>query len=205
VLPSRAHQVRGEAVPAAGPGLAGAYQRACVPTGESMESTHDLTPETLAKLMGIVAGDEREAADTRRQDRAADLLTCWLGWPWPVRTPVADAKPRRPPETLEQNGKATTIAQLLLGERSGLGVLCEIKEFAKRLARRNKAEPGHSVATAIYYAAIASALLHHGRKITAHSHRSLEASFLRLMAEPWLPAALYEHLGQACRFCGGRT
>ncbi|KPL20813.1 MAG: hypothetical protein AMJ75_11170 [Phycisphaerae bacterium SM1_79] len=69
------------------------------------------------------------------------------------------------------------------------------------MASWKRSEPEHAVAVAIYYAAIASALVFHDVKVTTHSYESLEASFTRLINKPWMSAELNSLFIRALKLC----
>ena len=64
-----------------------------------------------------------------------------------------------------------------------------------------KSEAEHDAATAVYFAAIASALLFHDRKITTFSYKSLDESFSKLINEKWIVKDIAELFDRACRVC----
>jgi len=163
------------------------------------DSVHRLAAKKLAHLLGMVIEDDGEADDVMVHDRAAKLLEQWLSAPF---APSSDAIPicrilssERP--TAPNDSAAPTVRQLLLDDQTGLGTIRELKDCAKTLSRQNRAEPAHTVAVIVYYAAIASALLHHGQRITSYSYRAMASSLETLMAMSWLPVDLWEHLLKA--------
>ena len=57
----------------------------------------------------------------------------------------------------------------------------------------------------VYYAAIASGLVFHGRKITEHSYAHLMEAFQSLSGEKWLQEGLVDILKPAHEFCKDRV
>lgn len=79
------------------------------------------------------------------------------------------------------------ISELLLDPRTELIALVTLKNCAKKLAaglQRPSAE--YDAMLAIYFAAIASALVFHGQKISSHPKEVLMHSFRTLKDRPWM-------------------
>ena len=77
----------------------------------------------------------------------------------------------------------------------------KIKDYSKKLVISAKSDAEHDAATAVYFAAIASALISHDRKITTFSYKSLDESFSRLTNEKWITEDIAELFSRACRVC----
>jgi len=150
------------------------------------DNTAGMSGGTLAELIRFLTSKApfEEAPDLAA--RAAEMLQERLRGPLPS---AASPPPREAPSILA----ALTEGRVELEALEGL------KDWAKSLAKATRAEPDHTVATAVYYCAIASALLHHGRLITKYRPRELAVSFLRLSDALWMPEALRTRLREACR------
>jgi hypothetical protein len=94
-----------------------------------------------------------------------------------------------------------SIGELLTDRRTDLATITAIKDYGKGLVHGRGEESALAAATAVYYAAIAAALVHHGRKITSYSHVRLVESFDRLIGRPWLTAEIDRLLSDARRLC----
>lgn len=167
------------------------------------ESVHRLAEKKLAQLLGMVLEDSG-ADDMRLHDRAARLLQQWLSAPLlplpgqaAIRCALVGEEPADP-----DDGNAPTIRQLLFNGQTDLKAIRGIKDCAKALSRCNRTEPVHTVAVIVYYAAIASALLFHGQRITSYSYRAMASSFETFMSMSWLPGDLWEHFFKACERAG---
>jgi hypothetical protein len=100
----------------------------------------------------------------------------------------------------------TSLLTVLLSPTTRMEALESIKGHAKRLAaRESRSPPGHDAALAIYFAAIASAVVSHGQKITTHSYEDLVRSFATLIAEPWMAPELANLFAEARKVCQGRV
>ena len=90
---------------------------------------------------------------------------------------------------------------VLLDSETGLDVLETIKDYGKKLVAGKDSEAEHAVSTAIYFAAIASALLFHDQKITSYTYPALAEAFSTLIDKQWLAPELARHLAKARRLC----
>jgi hypothetical protein len=109
-------------------------------------------------------------------------------------------------ETHSLGGK--TLVELLLDPRTDLGLLRAIKECCKRLSSSLESKAEAAIATTLYYAAMASALVYHDKKITQHSYDVLEAACALLIGKPWMDRELAELFSRArglCQRSGGRS
>jgi len=79
------------------------------------------------------------------------------------------------------------VGELLLDPRTELTALVTLKNCAKKLAaglQRPSAE--YDAMVTIYFAAIASALVFHGQKISLHPKEALTHSFCVMKDQPWM-------------------
>ncbi len=94
-----------------------------------------------------------------------------------------------------------SFGALLTDPETDLLVLETIKDLYKRQAESSPSGQRKEVATAIYYAAIASALVHHDVKITKLSYQSLSRSFEELAGSDWLPVETKRLVAEAHQAC----
>ena len=164
-------------------------------------SMFGLGRDQLADLLRV--GLEHEASETDRDRSVASVLEAKLASTLPLDISVADSLPAvlgRPCDALAgYRGRST--ADLLLDPRADADALVTLKDYAKELVKRSRSEVTTTVATVLYYAAIASALVLHDIKITDHDYRQLERSFAELADEPWLPGHLQALVAGARRIC----
>jgi hypothetical protein len=99
---------------------------------------------------------------------------------------------------------ARPLLKVLLSPESDTHLLETLKERGKTLSAGSVSSYERATATTIYYAAIASALLHHGRKISRHSYDTLARSFFQLSAKRWMPSELKSLFDRAIETCGNR-
>lgn len=99
-----------------------------------------------------------------------------------------------------QGGK--TIGEILRNPKTNISLIKKVKEYGKKLVRSTKSKGEHNAAIAIYYAAIAEALVFWDIRITKFPYRSLERYFSLLLKKEWiLPefVGLFVKARQYCR------
>jgi hypothetical protein len=84
----------------------------------------------------------------------------------------------------------SSIEELLLDGKTQPPVLMQIKEYAKERGTSAKDETEREAALAMYYAAIASALVHHNAKISDHPCTHQKEAFSKLGRTDWMPSSL---------------
>ena len=162
------------------------------------KKTVQLSAEHLAQLLGesmAVEADAGEDADEAKRDFLDLQLACEVS---PSARP-ADGPSSPEPESFVQTAphESVTVGQALLDPRTPLAVLEGIKEIGKRLSSRQDRPVEHDVGTALYYAAIAAALAHHGRKITSWPDRDLADALADVAARAWIPVQIRDVLARA--------
>jgi len=98
-----------------------------------------------------------------------------------------------------------TILALLHDPSTDISLIVRIKRYGKRLFVRAGSEAEHEVATVIYLAAIASALVYHDVVITKSSYRKLVVFFSCFTKEKWIPRDLSDLLRVARKCCRARA
>ncbi len=90
------------------------------------------------------------------------------------------------------------VGELLLNPRTELASLVTLKNCAKKLAARlQNPSAEYDAMVTIYFAAIASALVFHRQKISAHSEKDLKNSFRSMKEQSWMAWELAELFGKA--------
>jgi len=94
-----------------------------------------------------------------------------------------------------------TIRQLLANPTTDMQLINKIKEHGKILSQNAKTEAEHDTANALYYAAIAHALVYHNTKITKFSYDELEKSLNVFIDKDWISKDLSELFKKAVKYC----
>ena len=166
-------------------------------------STFAPKPEQLASLLGIGIRGEAEEGEARDAPSIREWLRDGLASRWPLDTADAESLPAtlgKPcPELTALAGRS--LGEVLLDSQTDLRVLKTIKEYGKTLSARASKGPSRPGAVAIYYAAIAGAVLFHHEKITEHSYRSLARSLQMLIEKPWMAPELVGLFVEARKAC----
>jgi hypothetical protein len=155
-------------------------------------TTFGLVPDKLAKLWTIGGDQEDEGIertdDQIRSEHLHDLLA--------DKMPVDQALSQILPDVLAQLCEeikpftGNSFSQLILNPDADLFVLKRIKDFTKEWQKKAASDLERDVLAAIYYAAIASALVHHGQRITSFSRDTLKKTFSSLITKNWLTGDL---------------
>ena len=92
---------------------------------------------------------------------------------------------------------SNTVGELLLRSDVPVDILTCIKDYSKQQTTIRASAAVQEVAVAVYYAAIASALVFDGVKISRHSYEDLCKGWQALSRKPWLAPDLVKHFAQA--------
>ena len=94
-----------------------------------------------------------------------------------------------------------SVGEVLSDRQADLTVLRDIKDRYKSWTREATAKGMRHVYTAIYFAAIARALVSHNQRITDHPAEYLMRSIKTLAGEPWMVPSLRELYLEALQVC----
>jgi hypothetical protein len=97
------------------------------------------------------------------------------------------------------------IGELLQDPKTSVAMLKEIKQYAKAQGSQTASEREKDVFLAIYFAAIAAALVYHRERITEHSHERLTQFFDSFAQAAWVPVDLADLLRRAAGLCRTRS
>ena len=93
----------------------------------------------------------------------------------------------------------------LLNNQADIEAIKRIKDAGKSMVRGARSDAEHKAATAVYYAAIASAMVSRQRRITSLSYESLSKSFADLAEDSWVTRELRDLFGKAQEICQARA
>jgi len=97
--------------------------------------------------------------------------------------------------------EGVSLRALLLHPETDISILHKIRKQGKILLRRAKSPEMRDVATTLYYAAIASALVFHNEKISKLSKDKLRQTLSALSQATWQPSDLAKLLKKAELCC----
>ncbi len=100
--------------------------------------------------------------------------------------------------------KGRSVGDYLLDASTSLLVLKEIKEHHREVAHTSRSQAERQVATAIYFAAIAAALVFRHEKITSYSNNEVGKAIDRLSIESWIPLEIRDLFTRATEDLSGQ-
>jgi len=167
-------------------------------TGKTDKSK--LTDEQKTRLLGLALEPQTSASgntDEAKGDLLCDILRC----PLPATDHPSDIT--RGVATGFGSALGPSLGQLLTDPKTEVTVLSRIKEYAKSLGSHATGELEKDVLLAVYFAAIAAAIVFHGQRITEHLQMNL-AQFLHSYANAaWTPSGLVDLFKKASLLCEG--
>lgn len=179
-----------------------AWERPCM----KKETTNGSRPQRLAWLLAIGLKGGHSEGNPGDGQTPAEVLENILGTQLPLDPTLPNSLPTvlswTSDEVLSAAGR--TICDLLLNPQTHLVVIRTLKDYGKGLVRRAGSGAKETAATVIYYAAIASGLVFHGRKITRHSYGTLHEAYTELDRKSWIPSELKDLFGRAHAICRQR-
>ena len=170
------------------------------------KSTFGLKREQLAELFSLALDDGESVDAVCNGEKIADLLRDQFSAQMPKGSFPSDSMlmmmGRMGFDVSSLGGKS--LGDGLLDSQCDMDLLLAIKDCGKRLSRTLVSEARKAIATTIYYAAIAGALLYHGKKITGYSYEELGISLARLLDKEWMMPELVEMFSQTRDICNDR-
>lgn len=167
------------------------------------KSTYGLRHEILGRLLSIGAEGMQSGNTMSDAETLEVLLRECLASPLPKDSPLFDSFVG----IMERLAKdIQSLANKPLGEvltdpETDADLLVAVKDYAKKVCSSIVAPSGSSIALTIYYAAIASSLVHHNQKISQHSYETLRQSFTELSQKKWMALELVELFSRADGIC----
>ncbi|UCC99250.1 MAG: hypothetical protein JSW66_05050 [Phycisphaerales bacterium] len=162
-----------------------------------------LNTEQSTNLLKLGLDCGQNKTDQAASNARADLLADTLSSKMPVDPALLESLPvvlRSLSEQL-QTLSGLPLGDVLLSPQTRIALIRRVKDFAKELGESAKDEVEREVALAVYYAAIASALVHHKVKISRHSSDKLEQSFEKLSTYDWVSPSLSRLFKKAHDYC----
>ena len=162
-----------------------------------------LSPDKLAQLWNIGSEADQAQVDVDPDIRKTELLRDLLAGALAARPPKGKS---RSTEKTHLQSVVSSIAdrpieRLIQDSETDVALLRQVKEYGKKLSDNAEAKAESHVANTVYYAAIASALVFHDKRITKYSYKDLEKYFRRLDKEKWIQETLRGLFSRAAEYC----
>lgn len=166
-------------------------------------STFGLNREILSKLWQMGKDVLPEQGDFDEEQKKAELLQSQLADSLPLEAGMQHLLPNILSAVCKKFKPfiGCSIKDLLLDPETDLLIIKTIKDQYKKRAESASSELQQDVATVLYYAAIASALVYHDIKISKFSYKVLGPMFAELIQNNWLTKDLRNLLNRALELC----
>ena len=170
------------------------------------KSTYGMRLDQMKSLFFMGAEEPDRTEKEEDNERMASLLQEQLTRPLPRGSLLLDALfmmlDRQGCDTRPLAGRS--LAQVLLDPQSEIDLLESVKNCSKELSSALESEAESALATTLYFAALACALVYHHQKITEMSGEKLAESFASLTEKKWIAPDLVELFSRARRICQGK-
>jgi len=166
-------------------------------------TTFGLTTEKLSNLLKVCAESSNKDVDMETENKKTELLQDRLSETLLSGSLKDSPLSKELTHLCHISGIAAgeTIRQLLANPTTDMQLINKIKEHGKILSQNAKTEAEHDTANALYYAAIAHALVYHNTKITKFSYDELEKSLNVFIDKDWISKDLSELFKKAVKYC----
>ncbi|GAI94607.1 unnamed protein product [marine sediment metagenome] len=169
-----------------------------------MESkTHGLGSDQLAQILKVCASTDGEKNEIAPDQQKAELMQDMLS-----ETLISGSlkgSPLREELThlchISGLLASEPIRNLLCNPQTDIELIEKTKEHGKKLSKSASSTVGHDTANAIYFAAIASALIFHDMKITKFSYKELDNSLVAFSKFDWISPNLLSLFEKASKRC----
>jgi hypothetical protein len=166
-------------------------------------STFGLNREKLSRLWRMGQDIPQEKGDSDEKQKKAELLAAQLAESLPIEAGMQHLLPNILTAVCRRFKPfvGCSIKDLLLDRQTDLLIIKTIKDLQKKRAESASSELQQDVAAAVYYAAIASALVYHDVKISKFSYKALDTTFTELGQNNWLTKDLKILFSSARELC----
>jgi hypothetical protein len=165
--------------------------------------TFGLSPQKLAQVWNIGHDTEKTDETTDQEDKKAQVLHDLLNEILSISSSVMKSYPNDQAnlQSIINSIAGKSINMLLMNPETNIAMIRKVKDHGKRLSGKAESKTEYHAANTIYYAAVASALVYHDRKITKFSYKDLEKYFRRLSNENWIPEYLRNLFIRTREYC----
>jgi hypothetical protein len=166
-------------------------------------TTFGLGADKLAKILNACSEDQSNDTDIPEDQKKAELLQDRLSETL-MSGSLKNSHLRKELNhlcTMAGIAYSEPIRNILINSNSDIELIQKIKRHGKRLSQTTSSEIEHETANVIYYAAIASALVVHEKKITQFSYKDMEKAFSVFIETGWISNDLKELFEKAIEYC----
>ena len=148
----------------------------------------DLNRHQKSRLLSLGVGSKSRKPCTDTVEKKEDMLYDILIRTLPIEPLVVESLPSviKGLSSRLHSLAGQPIGELLKNPATDIDTIRKIKQYAKESGTATDSEDEKDVFLAVYYAAIASALIFHNEKITQHSYNDLEQFFSSFMEKDWI-------------------
>ena len=170
---------------------------------EKESSTYGLEPDKLRALLDVCSDTDQVKDQSDPEQEKSELLQDRLTESLPIEHAQKSLSKTAARHLCGVAGVIVgePIRDLLSDMGTDIALINRIKNYGKKVSEHANSLAAHDTANAIYYAAIAHALVFHGRKISKFSYKDLEHAFEVFSKKNWIPANLvnlFQKAGQCC-------
>ena len=169
-------------------------------------TTFGLTPGKISNLLKVCTETFNKDADMESKQKKAELLQDRLSETLLTGSLKDSPLSKELTQLCYISGIAAgeSIRNLLINPGTDIELINKIKEHGKSLSQSTKADVEHDIANAIYYAAIAHALIYQNAKITKFSYKELERALAVFTQTDWVSKDLLDLFSKAVKYCHGQ-
>jgi hypothetical protein len=162
-----------------------------------------LDPEQVRHLLKIGEDTKRSKRRMSEAEKKEEMLHRLLSGTLPLEKSQIDMLPAVLGQLCRTLGllAGESIISLVQNPAADISLIERIKQYGRELSDHAHSEDEREVATVIYFAAIANALMFHKSKISKLSYEKLESAFLRLMKEAWISSELRVLFSNVHKLC----
>ena len=163
----------------------------------------NLSRHQKSRLLSLGLGSKPRELSTDKVEQKADMLYDVLTRTLPVDPSVVDSLPSvvKGMSSRLHSLAGRPIGDLLKDPTTDIATIKKIKQYAKESGTSADSKDKGGIFLAVYYAAIASALLFHGKKITRHPYEDLQEFFLSFSREMWVLEEIKDLFQKAQMHC----
>ena len=166
-------------------------------------TTYGLSREKIVRILQIGSEKREPEHESFIQESTTELLRDQLAQPFLSDYTVSfyDSEFSKIPCHPTALIPLETIGDLLCNHKTTTSILKRLKNFGRNLFSKGKIASQSDVGLAIYYGAIANALIFHDVRITRLSYPDLNRSFIALADKEWMSPQLQSLFQRAHEYC----